>query len=231
MNYGYTPLEGEDGHPCLDPGDEYNRTSIQLYDHLTSVVDLKGKEVLEVGCGRGGGVEYISRYYQPWRVVGLDLSPSGIAFCHQHYELEGISFKVGDAESLPFPDESFDVLINVESSHCYGDVSAFFRQVYRVLRPGGTFLLADFRREVDVPALRAALSASGLTLLREEDITPQILAALEVDQSRRTALIEDMIPRLLVGFSHQFAGTPGSKIYDRFLSGESLYLSFVLQKG
>ena len=230
MNYGYAPLEGEDGRPELNPEDEYNRASIQLYHHLTSAVSLRGKEVLEVGCGRGGGAEYVTRYHQPARMVGLDLSPSGIAFCNQHYDLEGLSFEVGDAESLPYPDESFDILINVESSHCYGDVNAFFHQAARVLRKGGTFLLADFRRAVDIPDFRGSLDATGLTAVREEDITPRILAALDLEHPRRTAFIKEVIPRLLRGFSHQFAGTPGSKIYHRFLTGETLYLSFVLQK-
>jgi len=230
MNYGYAPLEGEDGRLELNPEDEYNRASIQLYHHLTSAVTLQRKEVLEVGCGRGGGAEYIARYLKPLRMVGLDLSPSGIAFCRQLYDLEGLSFEVGDAQSLPYPDASFDVLINVESSHCYGDVGAFFNQVYRVLREGGSFLLADFRRVADTPAFKDALDASGLTTVREEDITPRILRALDLEQPHRTAFIKEMISPLLRGFSHQFAGTPGSRIYDRFLSGESLYLSFVLQK-
>lgn len=230
MNYGYAPLEGEDGRPELNPEDEYNRASIQLYHHLTSAVSLRGKEVLEVGCGRGGGAEYVTRYQKPQRMVGLDLSPSGIAFCRQLYSVEGLSFEVGDAQSLPYPDESFDILLNVESSHCYGDVSAFFNQVYRVLRVGGTFLLADFRRVPDIPAFKAALDASGLTTIREEDITSRILRALDLEQPHRTAFIKEMISPLLRGFSHQFAGTPGSKIYDRFTQGESLYLSFVLQK-
>lgn len=228
MNYGYAP-PGED-ILVLEPADEYNRSYIYLYHHLLRGVPVKGKEILEVGCGRGGGAEYITRYLEPKRMVGLDLSPSGIAFCRQHFDLEGLSFEVGNAESLPFPDESFDIVINVESSHCYGNVRAFFLQAARVLRKGGTFLLADFRRTVDVPGFREALTASGLAMIREEDITSRILAAMDQEHPRRTALIEGMIPPLLRGFSHQFAGTPGSRIYDRFLSGESRYLSFVLQK-
>ena len=230
MNYGYAVLEGENGRLDLEPGDEYNRAYIQLYDHLTTDIPLRNRDVLEVGCGRGGGADYITRYHKPRRMVGLDLSPSGIDFCRQLYDLEKLTFEVGDAESLPFPDQSFDVLFNVESSHCYGNVGAFFSQAARVLRVGGYFLLTDFRRVVDVAAFKEALQASGLKLIQEQDITPRILAAMDLEHPRRIALIEGMIPRLLRGFSCQFAGTPGSKIYDRFLSGESVYLSFVFQK-
>ena len=51
----------------------------------------------------------------------------------------------GDAENLPFEDNSFDAIINVESSHCYGNVEQFLREVHRVLRPGGDFLFVDLR--------------------------------------------------------------------------------------
>lgn len=63
MNYGYAPLEGEDDRLVLEPADEYNRSYIYLYEHLLSGVAVEGKEMLEVGCGRGGGAEYIARYH------------------------------------------------------------------------------------------------------------------------------------------------------------------------
>jgi ubiquinone/menaquinone biosynthesis C-methylase UbiE len=43
----------------------------------------------------------------------------------------------GDAENLPFPQVSFDAVINVESAHCYGSIERFLAEVHRVLRPGG----------------------------------------------------------------------------------------------
>jgi ubiquinone/menaquinone biosynthesis C-methylase UbiE len=230
MNFGYAPSEGEEGSLALEPADEYNRSYINLYSQQLHGFQVKDLEVLEVGCGRGGGAEYITRYHQPRRMVGVDLSPTGIDLCRKLYDLEGLSFEVGNAESLPFPDQNFDMLINVESSHCYGDIKAFFSQAYRVLRNGGYFLLTDFRRVADLPALKAALNESGLTWVSQEDITPRILAAMDLEQPRRTAFIESMIPRWLRGFSHQFAGTPGSKIYERFASGESIYFSYVLRK-
>jgi ubiquinone/menaquinone biosynthesis C-methylase UbiE len=230
MNFGFAPLDDQDSPLVLEPEDEYNRSYIHLYAQVLEGFQLEEKEVLEVGCGRGGGAEYITRYHKPRRMVGLDLSPSGINLCRQLYDLERLSFEVGNAESLPFPDQSFDFLINVESSHCYGDIQAFFDQVFRVLRKGGYFLLTDFRRVADLPALKAALNKSGLVWIREEDITPRILAAMDLEQPRRTAFIEDMIPPWLRGFSHHFAGMPGSNIYDRFKSGESLYFTYVLKK-
>ena len=130
--------------------------------------------------------------------------------------MDGLSFETGNAESLPFTDKSFDVVINVESSHCYSSMDAFLGQVKRVLCEGGYFLMADFRRKEALDDLRESFHRSGLTLIKETDITQNILQALTLDDERKTALINESIHKSLVGFFLQFAGNPGSLIYERF---------------
>jgi len=230
MNYGYAPLADQTRKICLDKADEDNRFCIQLYDHVASTVDLRDLEVLEVGSGRGGGADYIERYLKPEKMVGLDLSENAVIFCNKIYANNGLSFKAGNAESLPFPDNSFDIVLNVESSHCYGSMDAFLGQVKRVLREGGYFLFADFRRKETIADLRENLKKSGLSLIKETDITPNIIKALQLDNKRKTTLIKENIHKSLVGLFLQFAGVKGSKIYERFNSGETIYLNFVLQK-
>ena len=230
MNYGFAPLDGKQPGVCLEEADEPNRLYIQLYHHLASQVALEGLSVLEVGSGRGGGAEYLKRYFKPARMVGLDLSTRVVEFCSRVYDLEGLDFQAGSAEDLPFPEADFDVVINVESSHCYASMAEFLAQTRRVLRQGGILLLADFRRTVAMANLRELLFSSGLSLLNELDITPQILKALELDHEPRSRFIEEMVPRGLAGFAGQFAGTGGSKISERLKSGETTYFSFVLQK-
>jgi len=141
----------------------------------------------------------------------------------------GLSFDIGNAESLPFPDNSFDVVINVESSHCYGSMDAFLGQVKRILRKDGYFLLADFRSKENIDVLRETLYKSGLTLIKETDITLNIVEALKLDNERKTTLIKNTIHKPLVQSFLEFAGTKDSKIYEKFKSGEIIYQSFVLQ--
>ncbi len=81
---------------------------------------------------------------QPASYTGLDLNPDGISFCRRRHDLPGLEFVQGDAEDLPFPDESFDAVINVESSHLYPHFPVFLTEVARVLRPGGNFLYTDW---------------------------------------------------------------------------------------
>jgi SAM-dependent methyltransferase len=52
----------------------------------------------------------------------------------QSYKIPGLKFVPGDAEFLPFANNRFDVVINVESSHCYRSMQSFIRQAFRVLK-------------------------------------------------------------------------------------------------
>src|SRR4051794_21293817 len=75
MNYGYRWPAGARAALVLAPEDESDRSCIQLYDLVASAVPLQGRDVLEVGSGRGGGASYVARYLKPRRMVAVDLSP------------------------------------------------------------------------------------------------------------------------------------------------------------
>ena len=145
MNYGFIPKD-KSAATRLENEDKNNRLFIQLYDYVASQIPLEGLKVLEVGSGRGGGTSFISRYYNPSTITGLDYSASAIKLSKKlHGNISNINFVKGDAESLPFDDNSFDAVINVESSHCYGNMESFVSEVCRVLKKGGHFSWADLR--------------------------------------------------------------------------------------
>ena len=196
MNYGYAAIPADP--IALDAPDEPNRYSVQLYCAVVNGLSLENLSVLEVGSGRGGGAAYLKRYHKPAVVVGVDFSAKAIALCNDVYNIQGLSFVQGDAEDLPFEDNAFDVVINVESSHCYGSVDTFLSQVRRVLRPGGHFLYADFRSQVKMEKWRQQIRDSGLILINETDITANVVAALDADDERKTRLINKLVPRLLL---------------------------------
>jgi len=231
INYGYASLDPQTEKLQLDDAAEPNRYCIQLYHHVANVVDLKDLEVLEVGSGRGGGAHYIKCFLGPKRVVGVDVSRRAVAFCNKSYSLvEGLSFVAGDAEFLPFKDNSFNVVVNVESSHCYGSMNAFLMQVKRVLQEGGYFLCADFRDKDEIDILRRQLRHSGMTLIKETNITTNVIEALNLDNERKTALIQAAVHKVLLRPFQEFAGVRGSMMYEGFRTGEVIYSSFVLQK-
>ena len=174
LNYGY-----EEDPPMALPlaaSDEPNRYSIQLYHRTATQVDLSGKQVLEVSCGHGGGASYLMRTLRPASYTGLDLNPAGIDFCRKRHNLPGLDFVHGDAENLPFADESFDAVINVEASHRYPDFPRFLAEVARVLRPGGHFLYADFRRRhLDFAEWEAAMADAPMRMLSQRVINAEVL--------------------------------------------------------
>jgi SAM-dependent methyltransferase len=230
MNFGYRHSDPAIEVLPLLPEDEPDRSAIQLYHHVLGGVDLNGRDVLEMGCGRGGGCWYISRYCAPRTVTGLDLSQRTIAHCSRRYAGASLSFRQGEAESMPFADEAFDVVINVESSHCYLSMQRAISEVCRVLRASGHFVLADLRPAEEIPALREQLCSAGLRLVRQEIITENVLAALDDDHERKRALINEKIPRLIRAQFQQFAGLRDSPIYQAIRERRAEYVSYVLRK-
>ena len=228
MNYGYEKLNGH--IPIsLENEDEINRYSIQLYDHVVHRADLANKDVLEVGSGRGGGASYITRYYKPRSYTGLDISSSVIDFCNRHYDVPGLSFVKGSSENQPFPDDSFDALVNVESARCYGNLIGFFQEVKRVVRPGGYFLFADVVDKGEIGSIREDLTKCGFQTINEEKITQNVVRALEMDTDHRNSMIQEKIPGFLKKSFIAFAGTTGTHRYNAFANQDLEYWSWVLK--
>src|SRR5680860_501301 len=92
MNYGYSDKEQE---IPMDEQNEPNRYSIQLYHHLVSATEIKNKNIVEIGCGRGGGLSYITKIFSPASAIGVDLNKLAISFCNRHYTLDSLSFLHG----------------------------------------------------------------------------------------------------------------------------------------
>jgi SAM-dependent methyltransferase len=197
FNFGY-----EEDPPMalpLSASDEPNRFGIQLYHVTATQVDLTGKQVLEVSCGAGGGASYIVRTLHPASYTGLDLNPASIDMCRKRHHLPGLDFVQGDAQDLPFPDQSFDAVINVEASHQYPDVPRFFTEVARVLRTGGHFLYADSRRDRFVAQWEAALSDAPMRLISERDIDDEARRGVREITQRSQDRISRRVPVFLHG--------------------------------
>jgi SAM-dependent methyltransferase len=221
LNYGY-----EDDPPLglpLDASDEPNRYSINLYHQVATQVDLAGKKVLEASCGHGGGASYLTRTLKPASYTGLDYNPDGVAYCRRQHPLPGLDFVHGDAENLPFGDESFDAVINVEASHAYPQLYRFLAEVARVLRPGGDFLYADFRATHEFPGWDGALADMPLRQFSKRVINDSVVRSLDNNAQRSLDLISRQLPAFLRPFSRHFAGVPGTGIYNLINNRDAEY--------
>jgi SAM-dependent methyltransferase len=229
MNFGYATDGAEPRALALDGSDQADGYYIQLYHRVAGAVDLQGKDVLEVGSGRGGGASFVTRYLKPRSMTGVDYAASAIAFCRRRHHLAGLSFVRGDAEKLPLPDSSFDVVVNVESSHCYPSFDRFIDEVRRVLRPGGHFLFADIRLADALPGVRDAMR-QRFTIESEESITANVVRALDLDTDRRRALIADAARGALQRPLENMSALRGTRTFEGLVNGRLEYFRMVLRK-
>lgn len=229
MNYGYSPSQ-EENPLYLDESDEPNRYPIQLYFYLTKKIDIANKSVLEVGSGRGGGLACIKKYLSPLSATGIDIARNAVNFATKQHGEKGIIFLQGNAENLPYLRPAFDVVINVESCHAYGSVPKFLDEVKRVLFPGGHFLCTDIRSPEGMEKLRTHLLESGLILIEEEDITTNVIKAIESEDELKNKRIEEQVPDWLKSNFREFAGVVGSQIHMQLKERKLVYYRFMLKK-
>jgi SAM-dependent methyltransferase len=231
MNYGYQPVEPGAPRLALAPEDEPERYPIQLYHRVAGAAGpIAGRDVLEVGSGRGGGASYVRRYLGPRTIVGVDFSKAAVRLANERLGGDGLTYVEGDAEALPFDDGSFDVVLNVESSHCYPSRPRFFAEVARVLRPGGALALVDMFLDDELAAMPGQLSGAGLTIRSVDDITPGVVEGLRLDGPYREARIAGHAPKALAPVAKSFAGTEGSDVYQSLVNGRLKYVLFAATK-
>lgn len=136
----------------VNENDSFYTAQKNLTDYcMGQIPSVEGKKVLEIGCGNGLQSIYLLQKYAPAFVMGVDLNAANIDIANSEAArrgLTGISFEVGDAQNLKeIPDASFDFVVNIESAFHYPDKPAFLREVRRVLKPVGYFLIADILRK------------------------------------------------------------------------------------
>jgi len=230
LNYGYAGHDDEFKHFKLNPQDEYFKYPIQLYAHVARNHSFPGSHVLEVGSGRGGGASFLTRYFKPETYTAIDINSNTIKFCNKRHKVDGLKFIHGEAENLPFANESFDAVVNVESARCYGNIPKFFSEVKRVLKPGGKFLFADMIKPNDVEQINRQLAETGFTVVEKKDILPNVVNSLKLDSEARKKEIDSRLPKFMRKAFYEFAGVDGSNRFKAFETREIGYWSYTLQK-
>ncbi len=105
---------------------------------------VRGRKVLEIGFGEGYGTYYLSEVSK--EITGIDVSHSLVEHAKSKYSRENLYFIRSDAATLPFPDSSFDVVVSSQVLEHVKDYMGFLRETARVLKPGGTALVATPNR-------------------------------------------------------------------------------------
>ncbi len=224
MNYGYLAQENINIEDIQD-------TPRNMYLHIASnggTVDLAGKSLLEIGCGKGAGGELIQRKLKLEKYTGIDLSDEHILIANRKKGgNDYLNFIQGDAENLPFDGDTFDVVLNVESSHQYPNVNRFYREVKRVMHSDSLFMYVDFFDENEISKCEAAALEAGLVLKKKTNVTKNVCWALAKTSESKILKIEKGVPKFAQRFIKEWAGTVDSPLYEKLMTGKRSYIHYV----
>lgn len=136
---------------------ERRQAQIDLIEQLLQWANISEVSTfLDVGCGIGGSTLYLAEKFTA-KGIGITLSPVQAQRAQERAQAAGVlhpdifqapspavGFQVTDALATPFPDSSFDFIWSMESGEHMPDKRAFLQESYRLLKPGGTFLMATW---------------------------------------------------------------------------------------
>jgi ubiquinone/menaquinone biosynthesis C-methylase UbiE len=149
---------------------------------LQLVAISRAATILDIGCGGGRTVQRLAALAPEGKVVGLDYSAASVAASRETNAKEVQTGRVriehGSVAAMPFPDQTFDIVTAVETHYYWPDLPANVREVLRVLKPGGTFLLV------------AETYRGGPLRLLYGIVMPLLRAAFLTDAEHRDLLIQ-----------------------------------------
>jgi ubiquinone/menaquinone biosynthesis C-methylase UbiE len=235
----------------LKEGESFVAAQKNLTDYcLSQLPSLEGKQVLEVGCGNGLQAIYVMQNYSPAFITAIDLNASNIEIARSEAEksgLKNIEFKVGDAQNLvEIKDHSIDLVINIESAFHYPDKPAFLKEISRVLRPKGHFVIADiltapvrnnplrrlWNRKMHYnnwsqQSYETGLAVANLPVISFTDITDKVIEGFQqyrywMKTMEKGHYIEDLLLKLFY--------TINARLNIRLLRKRQLYAVFAGQK-
>ncbi|MBO3464468.1 class I SAM-dependent methyltransferase [Aetokthonos hydrillicola Thurmond2011] len=133
---------------ALNTPEDFGKAAEQLTREVYSAANVKnGQAVLDVGCGLGGTIASLNEHFSQMNLVGLNIDGRQLEQARKKLSAQNgntVRFEEGNACMLPFPDQSFDVVLAVECIFHFPDRRQFFQEAFRVLKPNGYLALSDF---------------------------------------------------------------------------------------
>eukprot|EP01084_Bolivina_argentea_P022100 41075_1 len=190
MNWGYHNALAENSF------NDGNKEAFkqELYSKMIENINMKKKErhkLLEIGCGKGGGMKHLincDKLNSKMEIVGIDISNANVLHASKLCNHKMVKFFRGsalDLQSVPALKKIwFDYIINVESSHCYGDFNLFVENAYSVLKTGGIFSICDMRLKPGWNTIEELFKNSNKWKIIElTDITENVIKSCTMSSS------------------------------------------------
>jgi ubiquinone/menaquinone biosynthesis C-methylase UbiE len=178
----------------LAPYDQFHGRGLEATLEIAALMPAgPGIHVLDIGSGIGGPARYFADRFG-CKVTGIDLTPE---FCDVAAHLtrllgmeDQIGFKLGDALAMPFADESFDGAYSMNVSMNIADKNAFYKEIRRVLKPGGWLVLSEVAKgdgaDLEYPTPWAASAQTSFLSTPEETRRGLLKAGFDVIRQQST---------------------------------------------
>jgi SAM-dependent methyltransferase len=229
FNYGYAPCD--DAVAKVWPNEPHQ---IQLYAEVAKAVQAAARapepaQLLEVCCGRAGGLAHLHATLSPEATIGVDRSLTALR--HRQNGNAAIAHLQGHALQLPFPEASIDLAINVEALVDLPKLP-FLAEICRVLAANGIFVVADTMPHGPEACHLGLIDLgrkSGLDVVSFRDITANVCEACRIDDQRRSELV-NRLPRYLRPIAREWVSLPGTTRFGQFERRKRCYFIAVMMK-
>jgi ubiquinone/menaquinone biosynthesis C-methylase UbiE len=235
-----------DTHPCGESQVESlsadHEAFFQRYDafryhveahilHRLDAIDFRGQRVLEIGLGQGADSEQIIRRGAIWS--GLDVSPESISRVSARLRLRALPYErleQGNARSMPFPDNSFDIVFSHGVLHHIPNVIEVQSEIARVLKPGGRLIVMLYaRRSLNYLLSISVMRRLSIAVLYLGRVRGTGIVAGHIENAKKMGLSKYLRMSNFIHANTDGPSNPYSKLYD--LSGvEKDFPGFALEK-
>ena len=156
----------------------------------------KNYTVLDLGCGGGRNIEYFLTKAD--KVYGLDHSETSVKMASEinkkAIDTGRCKILVGDVKSLPFEDESIDIVTAFETIYFWDDIEKCFKEIYRVLKNGGQFLICNEVSSKERRDVKKLLKMINFEIYKPNDLTKMLRGLgfscqYHLDQKKQMVLI------------------------------------------
>jgi ubiquinone/menaquinone biosynthesis C-methylase UbiE len=230
FNLGVTPIDPEIAAWATMAKEKHQA---QVYyeaikSYLRHALVAVPERVLEVSTGLGGGLLMLSRFFPEANIFGLDYSTLSIQ--RSKNALDSSFLTVADAHAPPYRDNSFDLIINVESLHAL-QIQQFLSEARRILARDGLLVIVDFRMVPShhlCPWLQAQAAEAGLDLVEYLNMTQNAIQSSREDTERRKLLVS-RVPFFFRNLVNEMTAGEGSALRQQYESGAKTYFLCALR--
>jgi len=209
------------------------------FDRIFPYAQMKGSKTLEVGCGMG-------TMAMQWALAGasvhaVDLNEKAIEMTRKRFELFNLSgdIRQSDAHSLPFEDKEFDYIYSWGVLHHSPDIAGSFKELFRTLKPGGSFGIMLYNRNSLLHGLNTVMREKVLHMeghfLNDLELASHVQDGFEAEGNPHTWPItprefEEMLHPYSSQFSLKILGTDIDGIFKLWLPALGLFIPAFLKK-